>query len=468
LDLQFKLRGVTKDHPGLQVAMALVAEHDGLSRSVGSAFAVAPGLAITASHVIDDCVNYQEKRDGYKRRDSVISLTAVQSYDGKVFLWSVDFIYGSVSSDIAFLRFARPNWWGDGPGQVKPKYARLNLNPPAVGDKVRVFGFPNSELRGGVLNVFPAECECRVQKVYVRTDEPTWYKPLSHLELEGEIENGMSGGPCFDKDWNVIGVNSLGWDGLQSAKVALLWPAMKVEIDLFKTGPFPAIDLFKSGDTSALGYRRVYVTSRREARFAHVDPDSLVPTGHLGMTENLSGAVDFAASGAQETLAELRASLATAQSGAEPLNSNKIIRLARHYFWELEAALRLAILLAARQANLSVPEPPSWEQVIQAWKAQTPIGDALDEMATLEFDWNGVDLFELRTYAELSRSGVLGLEYIASANDAKSVGPIMAASLEPPCRKGGQQLFLPDGLDRFMDASRRFVQKLLRLSGAPK
>jgi hypothetical protein len=64
LEAQFKLRGVTKDHPGHQVAMALVAEHDGLARSVGSAFAVAPGLAITASHVIDDCVNYREKRDG--------------------------------------------------------------------------------------------------------------------------------------------------------------------------------------------------------------------------------------------------------------------------------------------------------------------------------------------------------------------------------------------------------------------
>lgn len=142
MEAQFKLRGVTKDHPGHQVAMALVAEHDGLARSVGSAFAVAPGLAITASHVIDDCVNYREKRDGYKGRDPVISLTAVQSYDDKVFVWSVDYIYRCVSSDIAFLRFARPNWWGDGPSQVKPKYARLNLNPPAVGDKVRVFGFP--------------------------------------------------------------------------------------------------------------------------------------------------------------------------------------------------------------------------------------------------------------------------------------------------------------------------------------
>jgi hypothetical protein len=148
------------------------------------------------------------------------------------------------------------------------------------------------------------------------------------------------------------------------------------------------------------------------------------------------------------------------------LNSNKIIRLARHYFWELETALRLAILLAARQANLSVPEPPSWEQVIKAWKAKTPSEDALDEMATLEFDWNGVDLFELRTYAEFGRTGVLGLQSEVKVKNGEAIGPVIAVSLEPPCRKGGQQLFLPDGLDRFMDASRRFVQRLLRLSGA--
>ena len=67
-------------------------------------------------------------------------------------------------------------------------------------------------------------------------------------------------------------------------------------IDLFKTGPFPAIDLFKGGDTSALGYRRVYVTSKQEARFGRVDPDSLTPMGYLGMTESLSGAIDFSAS----------------------------------------------------------------------------------------------------------------------------------------------------------------------------
>jgi hypothetical protein len=107
-DVQFTLRGVTADYPGHEVALALVDNYRGISRCVGSGVAVAPGLAMTASHVIDGCVRYRQQVDGYRHSDQILSLTAVQSYDNKVFVWSVDFIYGSVLSDIAFLRFARP------------------------------------------------------------------------------------------------------------------------------------------------------------------------------------------------------------------------------------------------------------------------------------------------------------------------------------------------------------------------
>jgi hypothetical protein len=109
-DLQFKLRGVTPDYPGHQVALALVDNYRGISRCVDSGVVVAPGLAMTASHVIDDCVRYRQQVDGYRHSDHSLSLTAVQSYDNKVFVRSVDFIYGSVLSDIAFLRFALPDW----------------------------------------------------------------------------------------------------------------------------------------------------------------------------------------------------------------------------------------------------------------------------------------------------------------------------------------------------------------------
>ena len=57
MDPQFNLRGVAKDYAGLQVTMVLIAEHDGLARCVGGAFAVDPGLAITASQAIDDSTN---------------------------------------------------------------------------------------------------------------------------------------------------------------------------------------------------------------------------------------------------------------------------------------------------------------------------------------------------------------------------------------------------------------------------
>jgi hypothetical protein len=229
----------------------------------GTGFAVAPGLAITAAHVVDDWIEYQEKRDRYRPSGPAFGDTAIQWIGDKICEWRVDAIYGSVSSDIAFLRFHRPSWWGDGPGQVKPRYARLNLNPPAEGDELCVFGFPNSALEEGRLVISPTECKCRVLRLDIKTNLPPGYRALSHIDIEGEILPGMSGGPCFDRDWNVVGVNSKGWDGQHLAHVALLWSAMNVPIDLYKSGSFPALDLFK-GAAQAIGYRRVYVASTGE------------------------------------------------------------------------------------------------------------------------------------------------------------------------------------------------------------
>ena len=151
-------------------------------------------------------------------------------------------------------------------GRVKPPCAKLNLNPPAVGDELRVFGFSPAEVKNGILYATPAECACRVLRVDIKTDQPLGFRPASHIDVEGEILHQMSEGPCFDVNWNVIGINSKGWNGQQLGHVALLWPAMKLQIDLFKTGEFPALDLFKQGSVRALGYRRVYVTSKGEAR----------------------------------------------------------------------------------------------------------------------------------------------------------------------------------------------------------
>jgi hypothetical protein len=134
------------------------------------------------------------------------------------------------------------------------------------------------------------------------------------------------------------------------------------------------------------------------------------------------------------------------------------------HFWDLEAALHLSILLGSRQPGLLITESPTWDQLLQNWKAQKLGGYVMDGLATLDFDWKRVDLFDTRCYAAFGRSGIFGVQCVQGVKDGLPVGPIMAASLEPPCRKGCSQLFLPNGLDRFIDASRRFVQELLLLS----
>jgi hypothetical protein len=457
VDEQFRIRNVEPQHPAMQVAMALIAENDGESRCVGTGFAVAPGLAVTAQHVIDGCATYQEKRDGYRRPGAQFSLHAIQLHEGKICQWSVEAIYGSTAADIAFLQLSRPAWWGDGPGQVKPRIARLNLNPPNIGDELRIFGFPNSKFEGVSLVVSPSECACRVRRV---DRELSVLSPHWRIEVEGEIEPGMSGGPCFDANWDVVGVNSSEWRGDDIlAYVAPLWPAMKLEIDLFKSGPFPAIDLFKQGPLRALGYRRVYVASEGTVHLSKADPAKLVPFERLGSTESLLAGLDFAVSNAQELLVELRAILGESASQAASLNVNRLHLCLRHYFWELESALRLALICAARQANVSVTEPPTWEQVLNQWRKQASDDPkTLDELTLLDFDWNSVDLFEVRTYALFSRSGTLEVETVVN-NDGDIVGTMLNR-----CHTSGQQVPLPDGLDRYFQSSKRFVQKVLVLS----
>jgi hypothetical protein len=154
---QFKLQAASPDYPALQIALPLVSDHEGELRCVGTGFAVAPGLAITAAHVVDDWIEYQEERDGFKKFDSSFGVAALQFFEGKTWIWEVDAMYGSRVAHLAFLRFRRPSWWGEGEGKIRPRCARLSFNPPSVGEEIRVFGFPGSAVKDGVVIVTPAE-----------------------------------------------------------------------------------------------------------------------------------------------------------------------------------------------------------------------------------------------------------------------------------------------------------------------
>lgn len=458
MDDHFRLRNIDTDHPALQITMPLVSIHDGDRRCIGTAFAVAPGLAITAAHVAEDWLTYQTRRDGYKDKHSELSVYAIQWVNGIAYEWVVDELYCSWSADIAFLRFQRPTWWGAGPGQVNPPYARLNFNPPSIGENLLVFGFPHSTIEGEHLYLTPSECRVRVRKVHLKTD--IRMMPLSHFDVDGEILGGMSGGPCFDEHLNVIGVNSTGWDfdsGPPLSHIALLWPSMNVEIDLFKTGKFPAIQLFTGGPAKAVGYRRVYVSSAGKSHISKIDPDSLVPIYFLPGIRHVEGTLNFSASNAKEALGESRVIVENALRGQGPLDINGLHRTLRRYFGELDSALNISIKLAALQIGLNYKEYfHEWDSFLEEARKSVSNRQILDELALLNFTWYGVDLFEIRTYAAQCRVGTLHILSIVRTADEK----VTAVGLEM-CRKGGKQTFLPDGLDRFIESASRFSRRLL-------
>ena len=459
--VHFRLRDIPLSHPGLEVTMPLISVHGGEPRCVASSFIIGPGLGVTAAHVMYDWMHYQERAEGYLRPDTDTSVSAYQIFKGTMYRWVVKAAYAFERSDIAFLRFFRPTWWGEAPEQVIPPWARLNLNPPQVGDEVRVLGFPGSRIKNGVVQISPTESKGRITEITHNTDIRG--RPLSHAHLEGEIAGGMSGGPCFDKYGNVIGVNSKGWDfhdvGPPLSYVALWWQAMGIPIDFFDTGRIPILHLLRQLPTPPLGHRRVLVTSKGELLLGNVDPDSLQALPMQASDEVIDGWLGKADKDMQRALSEIDSWFALGPKDAGYLDAKAIYASLQQFFWALESAALLAIRLAAVRARLEVANyPADWESFVAEWSSRGD-SDVSDELASLSFSWYGVELFEVREYANQARNGGLFIE-----SEISPEGGIRAAMLLP-CREGGDGVMLPHGLARHGAATIAFGRQLLKLAG---
>jgi hypothetical protein len=307
------------------------------------------------------------------------------------------------------------------------------------------------------------ECVARVREVALKS--AISIRPTSYVELDGEIAPGMSGGPCFDREWNIVGMCSKGLEELSQVLpplsiMALLWPAMGLNVDLFKTGQFPVWNLFKEGPTKALGSQRVHVSSTGKVQFALVDPSSLVELPRKDDEEILQGSIRFTAENARRALVDLRSSIA--DYSKDKAWSAGAHRSLRHFFWELESATHLAMRLAALNVGFALNGSMSWDDLVAQWNTCQPTPAVMDSLASLGFSWNGPALFEVRTYADQARRSVLRITCV-QRDDEQGNEELLAIRLGK-CRVGGPEIDLPDGLERHFSATRHFVQSLLRLS----
>jgi hypothetical protein len=184
--------------------LAVQSLSNGRSHVWGTAFLIAPGLAVTAAHVVrayEDC--------GHFRGDAG-ALMALGLAEPISQIWYVDHIYIGDTGDLAILRLTY--------GAKLPP--RLTLTPlemsavmPSVGDVVTTMGFASAE-ESTAFDVEAGEIEGggtsllvsvgRVIDVY-RFGRDRVMAPRACFAAEVESVGAMSGGPVLNADGRVIG-----------------------------------------------------------------------------------------------------------------------------------------------------------------------------------------------------------------------------------------------------------------------
>ena len=196
----------------------------------GSAVMVAPGIAITAAHVIEELIPQILAR---KLRIFCTGLTPSGSR-----LWKVRQITKVHNSDLMILamQYASPL-----PPDRRFVQVIMSTQLPPIGEEVMIVGFRSSDVhvraQDGVY--FPV-AENKMQygiEIQIGVGEVTQH----HLSGRGSMpagpafevacstSGGMSGGPAFDRSGRVVGILSASLnesDGRGPSQVSLLWPAL--------------------------------------------------------------------------------------------------------------------------------------------------------------------------------------------------------------------------------------------------
>lgn len=201
----------------------------------GTVVFIAPGVALTAKHVIQEILG----RFGFKETDTAVNLDLYVTQIQSGATWYVGQTNSWVGSDMSILSIYNRN---DDQKYAFNEALPLTVDPPNVGDEVTAIGFPGTQLQIPLndskethlkFNFSPAVAVGRVTDVHHQYRDNTFLR-FPCFCVDTEFTGGMSGGAVFNKHGQLCGLVCSGGTGeLKTNSYATsLWPLSIIPVKI--------------------------------------------------------------------------------------------------------------------------------------------------------------------------------------------------------------------------------------------
>ncbi|SNY54414.1 Trypsin-like peptidase domain-containing protein [Arsukibacterium tuosuense] len=178
----------------------------------GTAFIIAPGYALTATHVWEDYLKIIEKRKLHETlkpgaKLNFMLMLRIDLPSGDSVHFSIERIQFHLKGDISVLEIIAQEGFD---WSILAPYPTLRLNPPHVNESIYAYGFPNSSVeieadgRKG-FHVWTHLSAGTVNEVHETHRDKILLK-FPCYQVDALLLGGMSGGPITDSQGNICGV----------------------------------------------------------------------------------------------------------------------------------------------------------------------------------------------------------------------------------------------------------------------
>lgn len=294
----------SEDHPLAQHALQLIAhptadaKHHEMDR-VGTATRISSNIAITAKHVIEQYwkiynglpqshpstpafllqgVNITRlKKDGEGVNEPKFNIDAIQYLKSGLVKFDISSIKLPPGSDIAIMYLKSAEIFGD---EIWTPPI-INLSHVSLGEPVVGFGFNDDTAKDEGFDGRLAQTKGIIDRVF---DDPRHVENLVRcpaVRTDARVEGGMSGGPVFDSQNDLVGI----WS--QSSSVSAfsdeagyshavsLWPMMGHPLDgdfveHHEKGVSTLLQMVKSGHIRARGWQNAQLVYSEEGKITGI------------------------------------------------------------------------------------------------------------------------------------------------------------------------------------------------------